>query len=37
MELLKGCTKHFHAAEVVQKHLKLKHANLVVDLTSKVR
>jgi hypothetical protein len=33
----KGCTKLFHAAEFVQKHLKLKHADLVVDLTSKVR
>ncbi|XP_066330966.1 serrate RNA effector molecule-like isoform X3 [Miscanthus floridulus] len=33
----KGCTKLFHAAEFVQKHLKLKHADLVVDLTSKAR
>jgi len=33
----KGCTKLFHAAEFVQKHLKLKHADVVVELTSKVR
>ncbi|KAL5231314.1 hypothetical protein ABZP36_030090 [Zizania latifolia] len=33
----KGCTKLFHAPEFVQKHLKLKHIDLVVDLTSKVR
>uniref|UniRef100_A0A0E0AXP2 C2H2-type domain-containing protein n=1 Tax=Oryza glumipatula TaxID=40148 RepID=A0A0E0AXP2_9ORYZ len=33
----KGCTKLFHAPEFVQKHLKLKHADLVRELTSKVR
>uniref|UniRef100_A0A0D9X9S5 C2H2-type domain-containing protein n=1 Tax=Leersia perrieri TaxID=77586 RepID=A0A0D9X9S5_9ORYZ len=33
----KGCTKLFHAPEFVQKHLKLKHADLVLELTSKVR
>ncbi|PIN00604.1 hypothetical protein CDL12_26895 [Handroanthus impetiginosus] len=33
----KGCTKLFHAAEFVQKHLKLKHPELVMELTSKVR
>ncbi|KAL6661826.1 hypothetical protein ACP70R_001210 [Stipagrostis hirtigluma subsp. patula] len=33
----KGCTKLFHAPEFVLKHLKLKHADLVVELTSKVR
>ncbi|KAG8047863.1 hypothetical protein GUJ93_ZPchr0008g12964 [Zizania palustris] len=33
----KGCTKLFHAPEFVQKHLKLKHVDLVVELTSKVR
>ncbi|ESQ50106.1 hypothetical protein EUTSA_v10001921mg [Eutrema salsugineum] len=33
----KGCTKLFHAAEFVYKHLKLKHTELVVDLTGKVR
>lgn len=33
----KGCTKLFHATEFVQKHLKLKHPELVVDLTTKVR
>ncbi|KAF8111146.1 hypothetical protein N665_0076s0141 [Sinapis alba] len=33
----KGCTKLFHAAEFVHKHLKLKHAELVVDQTAKVR
>ncbi|KAI4332856.1 hypothetical protein L6164_017733 [Bauhinia variegata] len=33
----KGCTKLFHAAEFVHKHLKLKHPDLVVELTSKVR
>ncbi|XP_012472740.2 serrate RNA effector molecule [Gossypium raimondii] len=32
----KGCTKLFHAAEFVHKHLKLKHPELVVELTSKV-
>ncbi|KAI4323664.1 hypothetical protein L6164_023251 [Bauhinia variegata] len=33
----KGCTKLFHAAEFVHKHLKLKHPDVVVELTSKVR
>ncbi|OMO91459.1 Arsenite-resistance protein 2 [Corchorus olitorius] len=33
----KGCTKLFHAAEFVHKHLKLKHTELVFELTSKVR
>ncbi|KAH6814791.1 C2H2 zinc-finger protein SERRATE [Perilla frutescens var. frutescens] len=33
----KGCTKLFHAAEFVYKHLKLKHTELVMELTSKVR
>jgi hypothetical protein len=33
----KGCTKLFHAAEFVHKHLKLKHPELVMELTSKVR
>ncbi|KAL6900892.1 hypothetical protein ACP4OV_005568 [Aristida adscensionis] len=33
----KGCTKLFHAPEFVLKHLKLKHVDLVVELTSKVR
>ncbi|TVU05046.1 hypothetical protein EJB05_48194 [Eragrostis curvula] len=33
----KGCTKLFHAPEFVQKHLKLKHTDVVVELTSKVR
>ncbi|XWS71786.1 hypothetical protein CRYUN_Cryun03dG0168400 [Craigia yunnanensis] len=33
----KGCTKLFHAAEFVHKHLKLKHLELVMELTSKVR
>ncbi|KAL8531061.1 hypothetical protein ACS0TY_007900 [Phlomoides rotata] len=33
----KGCTKLFHAAEFVQKHLKLKHPELVMELTSKLR
>ncbi|XP_031113114.1 serrate RNA effector molecule-like isoform X1 [Ipomoea triloba] len=33
----KGCTKLFHAAEFVHKHLKLKHPELVLELTSKVR
>ncbi|XP_062082361.1 serrate RNA effector molecule [Humulus lupulus] len=33
----KGCTKLFHAAEFVQKHLKLKHPEIVMDLTVKVR
>ncbi|GAB4824552.1 hypothetical protein Ancab_007427 [Ancistrocladus abbreviatus] len=33
----KGCTKLFHASEFVHKHLKLKHPDLVMELTSKVR
>ncbi|GMI94291.1 SERRATE [Hibiscus trionum] len=33
----KGCTKLFHAAEFVHKHLKLKHPELLIELTSKVR
>ncbi|CAH9083164.1 unnamed protein product [Cuscuta epithymum] len=33
----KGCTKLFHASEFVNKHLKLKHPDLVLELTSKVR
>ncbi|XP_009606605.1 serrate RNA effector molecule isoform X2 [Nicotiana tomentosiformis] len=33
----KGCTKLFHAAEFVHKHLKLKHPDLAVDVTTKVR
>ncbi|XP_020580356.1 serrate RNA effector molecule [Phalaenopsis equestris] len=33
----KGCTKLFHAAEFVHKHLRLKHPELVMELTSKVR
>ncbi|XP_010523115.1 PREDICTED: serrate RNA effector molecule [Tarenaya hassleriana] len=33
----KGCTKLFHAAEFVHKHLKLKHPELVMELTTKVR
>lgn len=33
----KGCTKLFHASEYVHKHLKLKHPELVLELTSKVR
>ncbi|XP_071732463.1 serrate RNA effector molecule-like [Rutidosis leptorrhynchoides] len=33
----KGCTKLFHAAEFVLKHLKLKHPELTVEVTSKVR
>lgn len=33
----KGCTKLFHAAEFVYKHLKLKHTDLVLELTSKLR
>lgn len=32
----KGCTKLFHAAEFVQKHLKLKHPELGMEFTSKV-
>ncbi|KAL8483471.1 hypothetical protein ACS0TY_026237 [Phlomoides rotata] len=33
----KGCTKLFHASDFVLKHLKLKHPELVMELTSKVR
>ncbi|KAF9676333.1 hypothetical protein SADUNF_Sadunf09G0127800 [Salix dunnii] len=33
----KGCTKLFHAAEFVHKHLKLKHPELILELTAKVR
>lgn len=33
----KGCTKLFHAAEFVHKHLKLKHPELSVEATAKVR
>ncbi|KAJ7949453.1 Serrate RNA effector molecule [Quillaja saponaria] len=33
----KGCTKLFHATEFVHKHLKLKHQDLLMELTSKVR
>jgi hypothetical protein len=33
----KGCTKLFHAPEFVLKHLKLKHTDVAVELTSKVR
>jgi hypothetical protein len=33
----KGCTKLFHAAEFVHKHLKLKHPELIMELTAKVR
>ncbi|GFP97579.1 serrate rna effector molecule [Phtheirospermum japonicum] len=33
----KGCTKLFHASEFVHKHLKLKHPELVTDVTTKVR
>ncbi|KAK6936279.1 SERRATE/Ars2, C-terminal [Dillenia turbinata] len=33
----KGCTKLFHAAEYVHKHLRLKHPELVLELTSKLR
>ncbi|CAN6442974.1 unnamed protein product [Victoria cruziana] len=33
----KGCSKLFHAAEFVHKHLKLKHSDLVMELTSKIR
>eukprot|EP00268_Persea_americana_P022973 TRINITY_DN22710_c0_g1_i3.p1 TRINITY_DN22710_c0_g1~~TRINITY_DN22710_c0_g1_i3.p1 ORF type:complete len:725 (-),score=142.98 TRINITY_DN22710_c0_g1_i3:425-2599(-) len=33
----KGCTKLFHASEFVHKHLRLKHADLVLELTLKVR
>ncbi|KAM7280493.1 hypothetical protein ACFE04_007627 [Oxalis oulophora] len=33
----KGCTKLFHAAEYVHKHLKLKHPEVIMDLTVKLR
>ncbi|KAF8403501.1 hypothetical protein HHK36_011605 [Tetracentron sinense] len=33
----KSCTKLFHAAEFVHKHLKLKHPELMMELTLKVR
>ncbi|KAL5580019.1 hypothetical protein UlMin_012461 [Ulmus minor] len=33
----KSCTKLFHATEFVRKHLKLKHPELVMELTVKVR
>ncbi|KAK3134454.1 hypothetical protein QOZ80_6AG0549430 [Eleusine coracana subsp. coracana] len=33
----KGCTKLFHAPEFVHKHLRLKHPDVVLELTSKVR
>ncbi|XP_062092105.1 serrate RNA effector molecule-like [Humulus lupulus] len=33
----KSCTKLFHAAEFVHKHLKLKHPEVVMELTSKMR
>ncbi|XP_042479978.1 serrate RNA effector molecule-like isoform X2 [Macadamia integrifolia] len=33
----KGCTKLFHAAEFVHKHLKLKHPELLMEVTAKVR
>uniref|UniRef100_A0A7N0V0M7 C2H2-type domain-containing protein n=2 Tax=Kalanchoe fedtschenkoi TaxID=63787 RepID=A0A7N0V0M7_KALFE len=33
----KGCTKLFHAPEFVLKHLKLKHPELVMELTSRIR
>jgi hypothetical protein len=33
----KGCTKLFHGAEFVHKHLKLKHSDLVSDAVAKVR
>lgn len=33
----KGCTKLFHAAEFVHKHLKLRHQDLVAELTAKAR
>lgn len=32
----KGCTKLFHATEFVQKHLKLKHPELIADLILKM-
>ncbi|KAL8140942.1 hypothetical protein V2J09_006963 [Rumex salicifolius] len=33
----KGCTKLFHAPEFVHKHIKLKHLDIVMELTTKVR
>ncbi|KAJ0594754.1 putative transcription factor C2H2 family [Helianthus annuus] len=33
----KGCTKLFHAAYFSHKHLKLKHPELAIEVTSKVR
>jgi hypothetical protein len=33
----KGCTKLFHASEYVHKHLKLKHPEVIMDLTVKLR
>ncbi|PIA48604.1 hypothetical protein AQUCO_01400886v1 [Aquilegia coerulea] len=33
----KGCTKLFHASEFVHKHLRLKHPELVMELTLKLR
>lgn len=33
----KGCTKLFHASEFVHKHLRLKHPELVLELTAKLR
>jgi hypothetical protein len=33
----KGCTKLFHAPEFVYKHLRLKHPELVLEVTSKLR
>ncbi|KAM3732783.1 hypothetical protein ACB098_11G085400 [Castanea mollissima] len=33
----KGCTKLFHASEFVHKHLKLKHPEVVMELTAKLR
>jgi hypothetical protein len=33
----KGCTKLFHAPEFVHKHLRLKHPDIVLESTSKVR
>ncbi|XP_057451459.1 serrate RNA effector molecule-like isoform X2 [Lotus japonicus] len=33
----KGCTKLFHASEFVHKHLKLKHPELLMELTAKLR
>ena len=33
----KGCEKLFHAPEFVHKHLRLKHPDIVLESTSKVR